>query len=122
MLQSSAERRIQSCFVSCAKIQILLFQFGHIYENQILVDIEYDVKKFRNLTHFLGQIWQHSDGFSLAVSEKVSREANLIHTYFQMDTIYDRTKFAISSFLRLNASSLTPSKPQMPSTNRGLYR
>ena len=71
---------------------------------EILVDIEYDEVKFRNVTEFSTeqQIWRFSEGFSLEIAKKIATtDHSLVHSFFKMDTTYDRTKFAISSFLRL---------------------
>ena len=87
------------------KIQIIyFFQFGQLYEMEILVDIEYDEVKFRNVTEFSSEqlIWRFSEGFSLEIAKKIATtDHSLVHSFFKMDTTYDRTKFAISSFLRL---------------------
>ena len=82
----------------------VFFQFGELYEMEILVDIEYDEVKFRNVTEFSTeqQIWRFSEGFSLEIAKKIATtDHSLVHSFFKMDTTYDRTKFAISSFLRL---------------------
>ena len=86
------------------KINVVFFQFGELYEMEILVDIEYDEVKFRNVTEFSSeqQIWRFSEGFSLEIAKKIATtDHSLVHSFFKMDTTYDRTKFAISSFLRL---------------------
>ena len=83
---------------------MFFFQFGELYEMEILVDIEYDEVKFRNVTEFSTeqQIWRFSEGFSLEIAKKIATtDHSLVHSFFKMDTTYDRTKFAISSFLRL---------------------
>ena len=82
---------------------ILRHQFGKLYQVEFLVDIEYDEAKFRDLTELSAeQIWRFSDGFSLEIAEKIATmNYSLVHSFFKMDTTYDRTKFAISSFLRL---------------------